>query len=177
VIEIQQLYLAGPYGFSEISLSGIERLKGILNQFFKIIDPFQVSPTLSQEIIQLEQQLSLTPFSPQSYLPANQIQIKLQQLNMTIGSKNAEFIANSAIIFAILDGSDVDSGTAAEIGYAYALKKPIFGYRNDFRYAGDNFGSRVNLQVEYFILASGGKIFRSIDEVNDFFQQTRSKTQ
>ena len=29
------------------------------------------------------------------------------------------------IVVAIITGQDIDSGTAAEIGYAYALKKPI----------------------------------------------------
>jgi nucleoside 2-deoxyribosyltransferase len=34
---------------------------------------------------------------------------------------------------AILDGPDADSGTAFEMGYAYALKKPIVGVRTDYR--------------------------------------------
>jgi nucleoside 2-deoxyribosyltransferase len=62
------------------------------------------------------------------------------------------------MVFAVLDGTDVDSGTAAEIGYAFAKGKPILGYRGDFRLSADNDGSIVNLQVEYFIRASGGTI-------------------
>ena len=58
----------------------------------------------------------------------------------------------------MLDGADVDSGTAAEIGYAFARGKPIVGYRGDVRLAGDNEAAVVNLQVEYFIRASGGTI-------------------
>jgi len=61
-------------------------------------------------------------------------------------------------MLAVLDGTDVDSGTAAEIGYAAALNKKICGYRGDFRKSGDNEGSVINLQVEYFILSSGGQI-------------------
>lgn len=38
-------------------------------------------------------------------------------------------------MLAILDGQDVDSGTAAEIGYAFARRKPIVGYRGDLRVA------------------------------------------
>lgn len=46
---------------------------------------------------------------------------------------------------------DVDSGTAAEIGFAYALGKPVVGWRSDCRQAGDNAASVVNLQVEHFL--------------------------
>jgi nucleoside 2-deoxyribosyltransferase len=63
----------------------------------------------------------------------------------------------------VLDGTDVDSGTAAEIGYAFAKGKPILGYRGDFRLAADNEGGVVNLQVEYFIRASGGDIITKLD--------------
>jgi nucleoside 2-deoxyribosyltransferase len=34
---------------------------------------------------------------------------------------------------AVLDGADADSGTAFEMGYAYALGKPMVGLRTDFR--------------------------------------------
>jgi nucleoside 2-deoxyribosyltransferase len=37
------------------------------------------------------------------------------------------------VVIAILDGADVDSGTAYEVGYAYANKKSIVGLRTDFR--------------------------------------------
>ena len=56
----------------------------------------------------------------------------------------------------------MDSGTAAEIGYACAKDKPILGYRGDFRLSADNEGAMVNLQVEYFIRASGGDIVASL---------------
>jgi hypothetical protein len=58
----------------------------------------------------------------------------------------------------VLDGVDVDSGTAAEIGSGFAKGKKIIGYRGDFSLSADNEGSIVNLQVEYFIEASGGAI-------------------
>lgn len=37
------------------------------------------------------------------------------------------------VVVAVLDGADVDSGTAFEVGYAYARGKPIIGVRTDFR--------------------------------------------
>ncbi len=36
-------------------------------------------------------------------------------------------------VVAVVDGAEVDSGTAWEMGYAYAKKKPIIGLRTDFR--------------------------------------------
>jgi nucleoside 2-deoxyribosyltransferase len=48
------------------------------------------------------------------------------------------------VIVSILDGSDVDSGTCVELGYAYARKKPIIGLRTDFRLSEDR---GLNLMV------------------------------
>ena len=87
-----------------------------------------------------------------------------------IGNNNREAIDRCDLVFAVLDGVDVDSGTAAEIGYAFARGKAILGYRGDFRLSADNEGSTVNLQVEYFIRQSGGDIittFADLDEALD----------
>ncbi len=37
------------------------------------------------------------------------------------------------VVVAILDGSDVDSGTAFEVGYACAQGKPVIGLKTDMR--------------------------------------------
>ncbi|MDD5615538.1 MAG: nucleoside 2-deoxyribosyltransferase [Candidatus Methanoperedens sp.] len=65
---------------------------------------------------------------------------------LIIFSKNEAAIKNSDIIVAVVDGADVDSGTAWEIGYAYALGKPILGLRTDFRTLGIE--GTVNLMIE-----------------------------
>jgi nucleoside 2-deoxyribosyltransferase len=80
-----------------------------------------------------------------------------------VGRRNAELIEESDALFAILDGADVDSGTAAEVGYAAARGKPIVGVREDLRQTGDNPGVTVNLQVEYFIRSTGGSIETSLE--------------
>ena len=66
-------------------------------------------------------------------------------------------------VLAVLDGSDVDSGTAAEIGFAAALGKPVVGVRTDLRITGDNEATLVNLQVEWFIIDGGGNLFTDLD--------------
>ncbi|MCL2141357.1 MAG: nucleoside 2-deoxyribosyltransferase [Methanimicrococcus sp.] len=50
------------------------------------------------------------------------------------------------ISFCFLDGTDVDSGTAWELGYAYAENKPIIGIRTDFRIHMPN--EKVNLMIQ-----------------------------
>ncbi|MFH0904644.1 MAG: nucleoside 2-deoxyribosyltransferase [Methanobacteriota archaeon] len=69
---------------------------------------------------------------------------------MIIFSKNEAAIEKSDIIVAVVDGADVDSGTAWEIGYAYARGKPILGLRTDFRTLGIE--GTVNLMIERSLL-------------------------
>ncbi|MDQ3540451.1 MAG: nucleoside 2-deoxyribosyltransferase, partial [Chloroflexota bacterium] len=90
---------------------------------------------------------------------------KLAEINQQIGHLNREAIDTCDALFAVLDGVDVDSGTASEIGYAFARGKICYGLRTDFRLAGDNHGAIVNLQVEYFIRESGGDIVTSADRL------------
>lgn len=49
-------------------------------------------------------------------------------------------------VVAVIDGSDADSGTSWEMGYASALGKPVVAIRTDFRMAGHH--ERVNLMLE-----------------------------
>jgi hypothetical protein len=84
--------------------------------------------------------------------------------NRRVGQRNAELIRNAVGVLAVLDGDDVDSGTAAEIGYAAALRRPIVGLRTDLRVSGDNEATLVNLQVEWFIFESGGTLTTALDD-------------
>jgi len=52
------------------------------------------------------------------------------------------------VVVALLDGAQVDDGTAWETGYAYAKGKPVIGIRTDFRNAGDTSYGRVNAMIE-----------------------------
>lgn len=52
------------------------------------------------------------------------------------------------LMVAILDGPQVDDGTAWEIGYFFSQGKKILGIRTDFRRAGESEKSRVNLMIE-----------------------------
>ncbi|MGA7728057.1 MAG: nucleoside 2-deoxyribosyltransferase [Dehalococcoidales bacterium] len=90
------------------------------------------------------------------------------QVNSIVASKNERSIRDCDFVIGILDGVDVDSGTASEIGFAYGIGKRIFGFRTDSRKTGDNDGSTVNLQVQYWIEKSGGHIATDITEVKEY---------
>ena len=91
----------------------------------------------------------------------------LRAANAEVAEANASMISACDAVFAVLDGTDVDSGTAAEIGYACALGRPVVGWRGDLRSAGDNEGAVVNMQVQWFIEQSGGRIERTLDAALD----------
>ena len=88
----------------------------------------------------------------------------LQRANAEVGLFNERLLRDSVAMLAVLDGTDVDSGTAAEIGFAAALEIPVVGLRTDTRVTGDNEGAVVNLQVERFIYRSGGTITSSLPD-------------
>jgi hypothetical protein len=74
----------------------------------------------------------------------------LAALRLLIGSRNAAAIRVSDILVANLDGQEVDSGVAWEMGLAFGLGKPVFAWRSDFRASGE-LGGKVNLQVAFGI--------------------------
>lgn len=88
----------------------------------------------------------------------------LHHLALEIGRRNAHAIRSCTLLAAQLDGQELDSGTAAEIGYAAALGIRCFGLRTDLRQSGEA-GVIVNLQVEAFIDDSGGRIVGSLAEL------------
>jgi nucleoside 2-deoxyribosyltransferase len=157
-----KIYLAGPLGFSEAGRSfyqrevvaTVERLGHVALDPWSEDDILGIDPSLRAEI-KATQDLPYGPGKRDAW----------QVLNVRIGARNSALIDACDLVFAVLDGVDVDSGTAAEIGYAFAKGKPILGYRGDFRLSADNEGAAINLQVEYFIRASGGTIMTRLDEL------------
>jgi hypothetical protein len=87
-----------------------------------------------------------------------------RELALTIGRRNADAIRSCSVLVAHLDGQELDSGTAAEVGYGAALGLACFGLRSDLRQTGEA-GVAVNLQVEAFILDSGGEIVATLQEL------------
>jgi nucleoside 2-deoxyribosyltransferase len=67
----------------------------------------------------------------------------------------------AAIVVAILDGADADSGTCWECGYAASQNTPIIAVRTDFRGSGDTGG--FNAMLYY----SAAKIISGTDRLSD----------
>lgn len=157
---MKTVYLASPLGFSEAGRLFMDsKLIPMLESLGSITVEDPWSLTSEEEI-----------HTVQSLPNGDEKRLAWSQLNRVIGSRNEAAIKRSDGMVAVLDGVDVDSGTAAEIGYAFGLGHRIIGYRNDFRVAGDNEGAIVNLQVEHFIYESGGTITTSLDELKTYLQ-------
>ncbi len=72
---------------------------------------------------------------------------------LDIFQANLRALDDCDLMIAILDGPQVDDGTAWEVGYFYAKGRRVLGIRTDFRRAGESENSRVNLMVESSCLA------------------------
>jgi len=94
-----------------------------------------------------------------------------REANLSIFKGNIDAIDACDFLVVILDGPDVDSGTAWEIGYAFSKSKPIYGIRTDFRLSGENSNSIVNLMISQ----STPKIARSLGELDALLRQELPK--
>jgi nucleoside 2-deoxyribosyltransferase len=156
-----RLYMAGPDGFAQSTQEFHAKMCDFVAEMGgEPLDPWELTPDLQNRVIAVSN-MPLGPKKEQAW----------KELNAILGQNNRNSIERSTGVVANLDGVDVDSGTASEIGFAYGhaeasgIKRPIIGYRGDFRLSADNIGSTVNLQVGYFIRASGGTIITDIKDL------------
>ncbi|HLY47969.1 MAG TPA: nucleoside 2-deoxyribosyltransferase [Solirubrobacteraceae bacterium] len=89
---------------------------------------------------------------------------RTHELARLAGRRNSDAIRSCALLVAILDGQEVDAGTAAEVGFGAALGLTCLGLRTDLRTTGEA-GTTVSLQVESFIEQSGGHVFDQLDDL------------
>jgi nucleoside 2-deoxyribosyltransferase len=145
----RRIYLASPTGFSpEHTPYRKKVVKKLASMGFDVIDPWSVDwrPDIAQA------RTNAAVFGVVAYRP----------VALKIGALNARGIDDCNALVAILDGTEPDSGTVAELGYAAGLGKACYGLRTDLRDVGDLPGLPINLQVQYFIEKSGGCLVRSI---------------
>jgi nucleoside 2-deoxyribosyltransferase len=83
-------------------------------------------------------------FLPQEASDDSDTRNKEEQVR--IFSENLRALENADIIVAIIDGADADSGTAWEMGFAFAHGKQVIALRTDFRRVGMH--EQVNLMLE-----------------------------
>lgn len=138
-------YVASPLGFTDGGRWYYrEVLLPALEPIVEVVDPWALAP-------------------PAEINSARDVGQQRETL-LQIGRRNTEAIRSSTLLVAYLEGQEPDSGTVAELGYAAALGKRCFGLRSDLRELGDK-GAAINLQVETFIVDSGGDIVVSVDEL------------
>ena len=138
-------YVASPLGFSEAGRDYYaRRYVPALAEHVEPVDPWTLSLPAEFDAARAEG--------------------REQAFGIEVGARNGEAIRSARLLIAQLDGQEVDAGTAAEVGYAAALGLPCLGVRSDLRSSGEP-GMRVNLQLEAFIVLSGGFIAGSLDEL------------
>ena len=152
------VYLANPLGFSPLFQSGLEKVMQAIPNTYEIYEPFRGAEDLGIKIVEIESDKQISIVKARAELDA---------INLKIGERNKDMIKKCDLMVAILDGLPEDTGVASEIGFASALGKKIYGLRMDFRYCGDNLAAKINLQIEYFIRSSGGKIISDLKELNE----------
>jgi len=82
-----------------------------------------------------------------------------------------KYLDNAKVVIALLDGPDVDSGTAVELGYAYAHGKEIFGLLTDWRRWGPDRKVRNINNMIWGVCGKGKRIYRKIDD--DFIRSLK----
>jgi len=163
-----KVYLASPLGFAESTRFFMEKkykrriatVSGL-----KALDPWKEDPK-SSAIIRAAKSVNDLKHRRKAW----------DRVVLEIGAKNATLIDEADGIVAVLDGVDVDSGTAAEIGYGAAGGKWVIGYRQDLRRTGEDEAAEVNLQVEYFVRRNGGVIVHTLDQLVNELKRRKRKS-
>ncbi|HEY3552093.1 MAG TPA: nucleoside 2-deoxyribosyltransferase [Solirubrobacterales bacterium] len=138
-------YIASPLGFSEAG---------------RYYYAHEYLPALSRVV---------TPVDPWSLTTDAEVTAareagRAHEFALEIGRRNAQAIRRCSLLAAFLDGQEPDAGTVAEVGFAAGLGLRCFGLRSDFRESGEA-GARINLQVEAFIVESGGFIVTTLADL------------
>lgn len=154
------LYAAGGEGFNDTTRGWmnemlIPTLEGV---GFNVISPWEL--TEFDEINQVE------------HMPSGaERERAAKALRQRVADRNHRGMEQADFMIASLEGPVVDDGTAAEIGAFVMMHKSrvsppptVVGYRTDLRRIGD-LGGIVNLQVEYYIDISHGRIVESFNSL------------
>ena len=149
------VYLASPLGFSRENDDYRERIKRRLRELeCAVLDPWD-----KEEVERRFQAALSLPDGPER-------RAAIKEAASYAGKVNADAIRESDLVLAVLDGTEPDSGTVAEVGFGAGIGKRCYGLRTDFRDCGDLPGLALNLQLQFFLDHSGGRLFRSIGDID-----------
>lgn len=103
------------------------------------------------EALALERGTKIQIIFPYDLITKDDINLLGERAKSEIFSRCKSHLDDADLLIALLDGSQVDDGTAWEVGYFYRGKPEgakIIGVRTDFRHAGESAGAVVNAMVE-----------------------------
>jgi len=149
------LYLSSPLGFSDLTREFMQReLQPLLvKRGFHVLNPWVLNHDLDRELDAIESKKTA----------AAQL-LATRKITHSIGATNFAAIDACDLVLAVFDGVDVDSGVAAEVGYAYRAGKRIHGLLTDRRVA--HCGTALcNVTLQYIVEASGGQLFTGLGEL------------
>lgn len=87
-------------------------------------------------------------------------------------SSDLKYLDGAIVIVALLDGPDVDSGTAVEMGYAFAQGKKVFGILTDWRrWSSSNKVENINNMI-WGVCARGSRIYKEVNK--EFIKDLRN---
>jgi len=126
-----KIYLAGPI-FSEADQDWLRKAKVMIEEWAS------------------EENLALQVIWPYELIDKEEISALGSTAKHEIFRICRKHLDDADVLIALLDGSQVDDGTAFEIGYFFASKgsSRIIGIRTDFRHAGETADSCVNAMIE-----------------------------
>ena len=139
-----KIYLAGPI-FSEADQQWLRRLKIRIEEFAR------------------EKDTEIEVIWPYELISQTDIESLGNRAKQEVFDRCKSSLDQADLLIALLDGSQVDDGTAWEVGYFYSIKgrSRIIGIRTDFRRAGETESSVVNAMIEM----SCRKIVGSVEEL------------
>lgn len=129
---MKRIYLAGPL-FSEAERSWHHNTKQHL------------------QTLAAQQGTMLEVVWPYELITPEEMEALGERARPEIFQRCKQSLEGADILVALLDGTQVDDGTAWEIGYFFANRsasQPIIGVRTDFRAAGESSTAVVNAMIE-----------------------------
>lgn len=116
------------------------------------------------EALAVEKGIGIDVLFPYDMITVEEIEDLGDRAKQEIFRRCKSHLHHADMVIALLDGTQVDDGTAWEIGYFYRGKPErasIIGVRTDFRNAGESSGSLVNAMIE----CACDRIARSTEEL------------
>jgi len=109
--------------------------------------------------------IRLSSIIPNILIHLPQVECKGMEFPTEIYHNCKDGVDDCDVIVAVLDGTDVDSGTAWEIGYGVAKGKKVIGIRTDFRNRGDDGALNLMLSKSLTHLIQSDDITEIVEEI------------